>query len=59
MILYSAVLPFFEDNETVTESFSDRENGSLMFYEKDAEGNKVLKFSTDPKFYLESKKPLQ
>ncbi|MBE6891640.1 MAG: hypothetical protein E7481_06395 [Ruminococcaceae bacterium] len=59
MILYSAVPPMFEDNKTVPEMFSDCEKGSLMFYEKDSEGNKVLKFSTDPKFYLESKKTLQ
>lgn len=59
MIIYSAVPPLFEIENSYPESFSEVQNGVPVFYEKDSVGNSVLKFSTDPKMYLERNKPLQ
>ncbi|MBQ2881575.1 MAG: hypothetical protein IJE40_04855 [Clostridia bacterium] len=59
MIIYSAAFPLFESEFISAESLEKTENGITSFYEKDIYGNTVLKFSTDPKKYLESKKPLQ
>ena len=58
MIIYSVLPPMFENPESVTESFSETENGVPAFYEKDISGNSFLKFSTDPTMYLERQTPL-
>ena len=59
MIIYSAVPPFLDSEICAAENISEIKNGVLSFYEKDLTGNRVLKFTTDPKVYLESEKPLQ
>lgn len=59
MIIYSALQPLFEDEKNAAESFAEIKNGVPVFYEKDRAGNAVLKFSTDPKIYLERVMPLQ
>lgn len=59
MLIYSAAYPLFDSEFIPSESVSKTENGITSFYEKDFNGNAVLKFSTDPKKYLESGKPLQ
>ncbi len=59
MLIYSAVPPLFENENLYCESFSEIQNGVPVFYEKDAEGKSVLKFSTDPKMFLKSGMPLQ
>ncbi len=59
MIIYSAVFPIFDSESVSAESFEKTENGITSFYEKDVFGNTVLKFSTDPKKYLEGARPLQ
>ncbi len=59
MIIYSAAAPLFDSEFIYAESLEKTENGITSFYEKDVFGNTVLKFSTDPKKYLEGARPLQ
>lgn len=59
MLIYSVVPPLFDSEETGVECVSDIRNGVPVFYEKDPDGRSVLKFSTDPKMYLEREVPLQ
>ena len=59
MLIYSVIAPLFDSEFVSAESVSKTENGITSFYEKDIFGNPILKFSTDPQKYLESKTPLQ
>lgn len=59
MIIYSVVSPFFDSEFVPAESVTKTENGITSFYEKDLQGELVLKFSTDPKKYLKTEYALQ
>ena len=58
MIIYSVSAPIFEDSPEVPETVCEFISGIVSFYEKQSDGSRALKFSTDPKMYLERGKPL-